>query len=505
LSSVAAIRNGEWFQDLYGWSRILDLGHRASVEQVQLEANDAGHVDDVVSWPSDAKMPVEYAQLKFHVGGESGRYSVESFIELPAASRRTKARGGRSRGTSLLQKFFVSWVGLRQKGRPIRLVLHSNWSWDDADPLAPLISGLDDRMSSAFFSALDSSPVGAARERWRSHVGADPDEFEQFIRALHFRVGRGSIQQLEEIVSMRMRDRGLYSDSAAVERAVARVGKWIREGVQTITPTLYAETLLDLQLLLPESDPAIRVNLQTVERQAYVEAADYTLDWCEHFVPNTDTAPFPRGHRLYDPGAWQGVLLPELRALKASLNATSIRLLRVRGQARLSAWIGFGHVFDGRSRYILELEQNGQAWRTDATPHRGAALLTVTGRPVTTVRGSELAVVVAITNPILPAVERAFAELALPISTLISISPVDGPSRHALDSAQGMTAMVEEVRRAVSNAVANTAAGRVHLFYSGPLSLAAALGHAMGAAAPELQVYEYDIQGGYLPSFLLHS
>jgi hypothetical protein len=68
VGNVAPIRNGEWYQDLYGWSRVLDLSPNCRLATVRLEANDAGHVDDVIAYPRDLTKPIEYVQLKFHVG-----------------------------------------------------------------------------------------------------------------------------------------------------------------------------------------------------------------------------------------------------------------------------------------------------------------------------------------------------------------------------------------------------------------------------------------------------
>lgn len=503
MSGVASLRKGEWHQDLYGWGRVLDLAAGGKFERVALEKDDAGNVDDVVAWPHDPNAPVEYTQVKFHVASAAERYSVESLMLRSASARRALAAGRTTRSRSLLQKFYDSWELLGASGRPVRLLLHSNWGWLDGDPLQLLISGTNDHMRTAFFTDDANTPVGIAREQWREHVEASPEDFEAFMRTMEFRVGRGSSAEMEERVAERMRDRGFHDNQAAVIRAVSQISAWIRDEVKEITPTMYEAAVTDLNLRLPSADPAIRVHLHTIERQQFVESADHVLDWCEHFVPMNADEGASRGHQLLNAAAWQQLLLPELRALKQRINTSSIRLLRVRGQARLSAWTAFGHVFDGRSRYVLELEQNGKVWRTDATPQRGDALLAVNAQSVGA--GNHLAVAVSITNPILPSVKRAIEQMALPVSTLIDIAPVDGPSRFAVDTAHTMTAMVEEVRRAVSDAVAHNAAECVHLFFAGPLALAAALGHAIGAAAPQMQLYEYDPSGGYVPSFLLHA
>ena len=500
---MASIRNGEWYQDLYGWSRILDLSPNCRLERVRLEANDAAHVDDVVAHSRDPKKPIEFVQLKFHVGTEAGRYSTEYFVAPPRTAASAARAGRKSLAQTLLQKFWSSWLQLRDEPRGVLLILHSNWSWEDGDPLRPLISGVDDRLPDSYFIAAQSSDVGRARERWREHLKAEPDEFERFMRAMRFQLGQGSTQRLRDAVADRMADRCLYADDEAVDRAVGRVGKWIREKVDTISPALYEAALDELRLKLPDADPAVRVCLHTIERQQYREAADHVVDWCEHFLPSTEGQAYPRGHTVHDALAWNGVFLPELHALKAHLNTASIRLLRVRGQARLSAWIAFGHVFDGRARYVIEVDQGGGAWRSDTAPASGIDAVAPDGI-LELAAGPDVAIGVSVTNRVGPAVRDAIGALALPVDALLVLEPSTGIGRHAIASAAQLSAFVEGVRQRVSELVAARRAKRVHLFYSGPFSGAVFLGHALGAAAPEIQLYE-DQQPGYAPSFLLRA
>ena len=500
MSSVASIRNGELYQDLYGWSRILDLSPNGRLERVRLEADDAGHVDDVVAYPRDRTKPIEFVQLKFHVRSEAGRYSTDSFIEPPSAVKRAAKDGKTSRAKTLLQKFWASWRLLKDEPRGVRLILESNWSWDDNDPLAPLISGLNDALSDAYFNAAPTTKIGQSRERWRAHLNADPGEFAAFMRAMRFRLGRGSIAARTEQVSVRMGDRCLHVDDNAVNRAVTQVGTWIREGRDEITPDLYERALDDLELKLPEADPAVRVCLHTIERQAYSEAADHTLDWCDRFLPLHEEQAFPRGYTVDDAAVWNRDFLPELQALKAQLNAGPIRLLRLRGQARLSAWLALGHVFERRAGYVLEVDQYGKPWRTNVAA--AADVHAVSPGPVALGRGRDVAVGIGITNDVAPAVRSAIDALGLPVESLMVFEPSTGTGAESMPSAAHLRAFVDSVRRQISAHMAEHGATRLHLFYSGPAAGAAFLGHALGAAAPEVQIYEFQ-RPGYAPSFML--
>jgi hypothetical protein len=467
---------------------------------VRLEADDAGHVDDVVAYPRDANKPIEFVQVKFHVGTHTGHYSTETFIEPPPASKSAAKVGKASRAKTLLQKFWTSWQLLKHESRGVRLALVSNWSWKSDDPLASLISGRDDALPDEYFNAAPTTLIGAAREAWRGHLGADPTEFQAFMRCVRFRLGTGSIAALTQQVSERMADRCLHDDDAAVNRAVGQVGAWIREERDTITPELYQNALNELKLKLPDADPAIRICLHTIERQTYPESADYTLDWCERFLPVSPAQAFPRGSRVSDPAVWNSDFLPELQTLKAQLNAGSIRLLRVRGQARLSAWIAFGHVFERRAGYVIEFDQYGKLMSTDVSPTVG--MRAVGGTETGIGRGRDLAVAIGISGGIERAVRAAIDDLSIPVDSLLVLEPSSGAGLTSISTGADLRAFVDDARRQISEHLGDRGGPRLHLFYAGPAAGGVFLGHALGAAAPEVQVYEF-LRPGYAPSFLL--
>jgi hypothetical protein len=501
MSSVAAIRNGEWYQDLYGWSRVLDLGPGCVIDKVRLEAQGAGHVDDVVVYPRDRTSPVEFVQLKFHVGTEAGEYSTDYLIEPPPASKRAAKAGKTSRARSLLQKFWHTWLHLHDHAPGgLVLTLVSNWSWARPDPLRSLISGVDDALGETFFTASARTAVGEARERWRAHLEADPSEFAAFMRAMRFQLGSGSTRTVEENVRRIMAAHCLRSDENALNLAVNQVGEWIRRGVETITPEVYADALERLKLRLPDAEPAVVLDLHTIERQRYEPTADYVVDWCDSFMPLTERQPFPRGHMTVEDACWERDFLPELHALKETLNGGAVRLLRIRGKARLSAWLAVGRIFERRAGYVLEIDQYGEPWRTDTAAAPG--MHAITPGPETFGRGLDVAVGIAITNDVTPAVKAAVDALPLLVESLLVFTPSTGVGPESIPSAGHLRAFIDSARLQLAAYLARLQGPRVHLFYSGPAAGAAFLGHALGAMAPEVQVYEFSGRG-YLPSVLL--
>jgi hypothetical protein len=96
--------------------------------------------------------------------------------------------------------------------------------------------------------------------------------------------------------------------------------------------------------------------------------------------------------------------------------------------------------------------------------------------------------------------------LSAPVSVVIGLKPQAGVGR-VIRSEHDLVAVVEGCRHEIAAAMSATGATRLHLFYAGPLAGAAFLGHTLGRAAAEVQVYE-DVpsaSAGYAPSFLLRA
>jgi hypothetical protein len=191
---------GDDYQHLYSWYHVLSLLRpQDCVKRVRVEDADAGSIDDVtlfheVGTGNRVDVYEFFFQVKYHENRQHS-YSTDALL----------ASEGKSR--SLLQKFWDTWKRLRADDpvRRIELYLVSNWSWHpEADKIGHCISGQDDRLTTTFFDSGPKSDIGKERERWRTHLGADGDDFTAFAKALHFRLGEGSWRQLKELVAQRM-------------------------------------------------------------------------------------------------------------------------------------------------------------------------------------------------------------------------------------------------------------------------------------------------------------
>jgi hypothetical protein len=175
---------------------------------------------------------------------------------------------------------------------------------------------------------------------------------------------------------------------------------------------------------------------------------------------------------------------------------TTARLLRVRGLSRLSPWFAVGYAFRETTGWVLETNQYGTQWRTDAP--RSAIDLAVTGEPAAGPT-SAVAVVVSFTGDATPAVTRYLAGAGDPVGRLIHIS-VPQPGRTAVGSAGDLVAVADAVRAAVLGL--DLRPEDVLLFYWGPASGAVFIGHALNGVAPRIRLFEEEY-GTYSPSITL--
>jgi hypothetical protein len=484
---VGARREGDRYQDIYGWYRALELLKPArKVWRVSIEDPKGESFDDVTIRPAPATSHVpEFAQVKFHVD-LAGAYSSKTLMTK-------KSRNG----TSLLQKAWESWRILKDEDARVQLLLVSTWSWDHKDPLASHLRR-GPHLTASFVTGRDLEPA-AQRERddWKSHLG-DPSEadFQPFLRNLQFRMGYPATAELVELTAERMQLVGLKSDQPSVMKGAEQVWRWIADEKDTITRDDMLEAVKANDLFDAPAEPAISLYIHTILKEPSETDSDYEIDWRDHFEGDE----WLRGHKVHDATVWDSVMMPELVTVRAAMSSdNTVRLLRVKGQARLSAWFAIGAVFSRVAGWTLEVDQRGARWRNDVPPandiHLVATHEDLSGDPNT------LAVGVSVTGDLSADVRTYLAESGNPAGHLLLLS-LDRPRDFtALRDAADATALSELVRASIRSALGHRAK-RVLLFYFGPLSGAAFIGAQLNAIAGEVQVFE-DQAPGYAPSFLI--
>lgn len=494
-NQVAARLSGDDYQHLYAWMFVLELlMPRHNVRRVTVEDALAGSVDDVtVQHEIGTATPDRFYQVKYHVD-QRGEYSTQVLIDHKLGE------------ASLLEKFWQTWKSLRNQdpNKSIELHLVSNWSWDASDKFKSCIDGHDNSIKEAFLTSSPRSDLGKLRQRWQTALSASDTEFQAFIRCLRFRLGFDCADELEKRVVERMEYLHLKSDVAALHVATGIVRTWIKAGTQELLREDVARTLREHDLYMPEEqERCVTVYLTTIKAQRFDLDPDHVIDWRDHFVGD----PNKKGHQLHDPAEWNRVLLPQLQGIEAQINQeTDCRLVRARGLARLSAWFAFGFSFSEVARYTIEVDQNGQLWRTDAAA--STDFLLQIGNPyfpegeVLDGEGSTVAVGISITGSLDNDVRDYLAGRTEQVAALLLLRPERELGRDCLRSAGDVIALADQAKGHLRALAKRWQAKRLLLFYFGPLSAACFLGHRLNAVCQEIQIME-DQQPGYAPSFIL--
>lgn len=487
-SASSARLKGDDYQHLYTWYRILALRKPGTkVNRVSIEMPGVGALDDVATHLTlDSGYRSEFCQIKFHVDHRS-QYSTELLL--------AKRDGQRS----LLKKLFDGWRAVSQMCDDHVVIFLSNWAWDPNDPIAQLIDGRTCRLKSEFLAASVRSDIGKCRCRWMNHLGADPNEFARFVDALRIQIGYSHEQKLREDIEERMDAIGLRSDESAIMLGLQQVREWVKEGVVTIDDALLSDAIERYSLQTERPEKSAVVHLHTIVHRAFADEADYVLDWVELFEDRDDGQ---RGHLPIEADAWQTIMMPELQELRRAIDAVpDMRLLRMRGQARLSAWLAAGFVFRQTAGYELEAKQGSLVCRTDSIPSPDWVLRTPP-RIEQLRDGPDVAVGISVSTDLVEDVLAYLRGNAPSYGAAMFLRPDRPLGREAIRSAGDMVALAASVKLAAQQFVRQRGAKRVGLFYAGPAVGALFVGHALNAVAREIQVFE-DADPGYAPAFIL--
>lgn len=485
-NQVAARLQGDDYQHLFAWWHALGLYiPHLHLAEVWIEDERAGSFDDVTLHHTPASGRAgHFVQVKYHVD-QRRAYSTEVLLE-------------RTSGSSLLQKFYRTWQKLRTTGAEPRLTLYSNWNWNSNDRLGECINGEDGSLTEEFLTASGRSEIGKLREQWIAECGASAEDFAAFARCLRFQLGSTNVAEtVSAHAAERMSHLGLRYDESALLLACGTVRDWIKRGVQKLTRERLDEVITRLGLRAAPRERSVTVYMETIKKRRFDLTPDYFLDW-RHYFSGPD---FERGHATLDLAIWNTQMMPELRALEAQVNEERApRLIRARGLARLSAWFAFGKVLSRVAGYEIEVQQGAALWRTDAAMSTDFTLV-ATRTPAPGHSAAQLAVGLSITGSLASDVERYLQSIGFAGAVLL-LQPARGPSRDVFRDVSDVIAFVHEAKRAMRQAIDDTGAGEVLLFYFGPLSGACFLGHDLNALGATVTVYE-DQQPGYAPSFSL--
>jgi SMODS-associated and fused to various effectors sensor domain len=483
----AARLEGDDYQHLFSWYEALQLlDPDRPWESAHVEHPSAGAADDVVLSPrSGSGVPTKYMQVKWHVS-HAKTYSFESLCEVVSGSK------------SLLEKLFASWKRLRAHG-PIEVWLVSNWSLDP--DLGGFIDAKANVLHDGFFDGGPTSKAGRARAAWATTLGATPEELESFCRALRFRLGYGSISELEIQVDDRMARHGLQTGQSARFTALGLVRKWIQAGggAKRITAESLRAAIKEANLQAKAADaPPLVLWIHGWAKRTYDVNATTELDWTSFFDVTSRRVPTQTD--------WDDVLGPALVACHKQFAALPVKpCIDFRGKLPLTSLLAVGAEFPEVAGFSFRAEQptRGEThlWRSDAPPT--ARRFETTEEPGDAA-GRHLLVVLSITGDATKDARELIGRIPGGVKAMVLAAPDGGPGDGAIGSAGDATALAVGAKNLIRAARQAHDAVETHLVVYAPASYCLFLGQRLNALG-DVVAYERAATGGYQPSLIVRT
>lgn len=481
---IAARIQGDDFQARYFWYQAaLLLIPGAGVAEVKLENAEAPHVDDVtVHFEPPGRRDqgvnslVDYYQVKFHVD-QGNAYCADGLMDPSVIGSKTK---------SLLQRFYATYMELRDTYSFFTLGLVSNWTWNGDDRVATSIrhSGA---LPDNFCTSGKRSALGKVRERWQAHVEAEDDAFVDFAARLRLKLNYFGYGDLNQALNDRLRLAGLVpidlSRSGSPYDELAR--KFIVDG-ETEFDAGSLRSACEREGLVAQAEPEQRP--RRIGYRTFVPFAELLESETDAFVCGADLfdGRHPRHHstwaELYQRfAAFTDQQRPGL--------ATSHHVLL---DCHASAALAAGYLLTTRASVAP----------VGPRPALCPQVASTTGSPpdealwrqsvVSVGDGEEVAVAVSVTHCTGADVTAFVAQAGLPISTLIELEPAGGHGLRSVESADHAVALVDDLVRLIRGA-AGTAPVK-HLFIAAPNFLTFFLGQRLRALG-QVKTYEFDFDG----------
>ncbi len=243
-----------------------------------------------------------------------------------------------------------------------------------------------------------------------------------------------------------------------------------------------------------KADPAVVLDIHNWYPERFAVKADHTLDWSTHF----DRA----DRKVPDSETWNDTLLPELReTLREIQEQRTERLLRLRGRCCLSTGIALGATMPRLSGWNIEVQQPTSVtpWRSDALPHDSYVLRSFECE--LSDKGDAIAVVLDVAGRARYAVNSYLVAANLPVKALVAVEPPAGSGWDSLANDVDAASFAQGAREKIAEALLRHGVRKTHLFFLGPLGLAAFLGQRLTSLGT-VQLYEFT-EPGYSPSCLL--
>ncbi len=335
-------------------------------------------------------------------------------------------------------------------------------------------------------------------ERLRK-IGLDDGEIAFIHARVTFEIGHGDLQHDEralETFVARLLKHPEYADKvlAAVQPAFAQLLRALQDKRGQVLGRADIDQILRAAVAAAvPGEKRLTLWMQNWTRETFDVAADYTIEWSQHFDRSTRRVPAPE--------TWNNALLPELKALREQVQGERTeRLIRFRGKCPLSSGIALGAAFPAVGGWSFEIPQPPakEAWRSDTTPRSPYDLQVdlIDGG------GADLVLGLNIRGDGREDILRYVDGTGEPPRLFAFMAPSSLGSQ-SIGGAEDACAFARAVREQLGQLLKTHGIRRTRLFFYGPLALAVFLGQQLTSVG-EIQLFEYQ-DPGYVPSCTLRT
>jgi len=500
--AVVTRRDGDVFQARMFWvhaARLLD--DESPISRVGFESGLKGFDDIWVEYdparaPQDHRgntLLVERLQCKWHA--TPGSFTHEDLTRPEYINATT---------TSLLQRALQAYRADQASGLFSRLVLVTNHSTSERDPLHGLLRMKSHQLDvdGLFAGRTPRSATGKLRKVWQDHLGVDDDELRALCLRLGFNLTRESLDALRGLLDDACRANGLVRPATNASTTIydSNVFEWVGQRRMVFDRVTFKEKCEQEGLLAGKP---------SAPKLFGVKAFDHALDRLENrcskvlnLVPEFDE------RAIRHTVAWRDTLVPKLTDFLLKVPAPAGRI-RLAIEAHATLAFAAGAVLDTKSGRQVELEQRSpvlKIWAPDDQKLAADSPDWVFNEEELNASASGTACAVSVTRDAAAAVKQYLQENGVRVRRLLVARPSCGPSAQAVSSGAHANTLAERLAEKLKQGRDASPAARrerIHLFISAPNAFTFYLGRQVAMMKP-LTLYEYDftyqVDGSYRPS-----
>lgn len=315
------------------------------------------------------------------------------------------------------------------------------------------------------------------------HVACSEDDLCQFFDALEIRQSQTEAEWRTHVANVAM-GAGVSFDEASISVALGWVREWVKETRDPRDAARVAADVANLDLRAEEPRALVAIHgIDAVRDDGAVER----LTWIQRF--RGDEPETRRG--LIVPSEWNGILKPELNAMKDRLIGRAQQRVLLRGALRLPSWFALGATLREVAGFNIAMDYRGEVWVADA---EGLPIPPVEIRRDELLGEGRTALVLAISTDDTETVREKVVDDHT--GRLVTLAPVEGPAHTSLSGPSEAMALAVAVRDWVR---ANVSESEIDLVLMAPAPFALFLGHLWDRIAPTT-VHE-DLISGYQAAF----